>query len=419
MAAASDNGLRPVNGRRTGLIVIAVIVAVIVLAAFVSLHRSQVSIRVGQAARETITASIATNGKIEALNNFQAYAPMATTVKKIYVQQGSWVKPGQMLLRLDDADARLQAAKAEAQLKGAQADLTAVQGGGTQDELLTTRNALVKAHADRDAAERNLQAMQKLLQTGAASQAEVDAAQNRLRVDDSQVQLLEQKLKDRYSKQEIGHVEAQQTEARASLQAAQEVLKNANISAPRNGSVYSLPVREGAFVNTGDLLVQVADLHKIRVRAFVDEPEIGKLQSGQLVEITWDALPGRVWKGTIETLPTTVVQHGTRMVGEVTCVVENDDLKLLPNTNVSVAIITMRQQNALTVPREAIHQDADGQYVFEVVNGELKRRNVKTSVSNLTRVEVTSGLSDNAVIALGALNMQSLKSGMAVKPATP
>jgi HlyD family secretion protein len=183
--------------------------------------------------------------------------------------------------------------------------------------------------------------------------------------------------------------------------------------------VYSLPVREGAFVNTGDLLVQVADLHKIRARAFVDEPEIGKLQPGQLVEITWDALPGRVWRGTIETLPTTVVQHGTRMVGEVTCVVQNDDLKLLPNTNVSVAIITTRQQNALTVPREAIHQDGEGQYVFEVVNGELKRRNVKTSVSNLTRVEVTSGLSDNAVIALGALNMQSLKSGMAVKPATP
>lgn len=419
MAAASDNGLRPVNGRRTGLIVLVVIVAVIVLAAFISLHRSQVTIRVGQAERETITASIATNGKIEALDNFQAYAPMATTVKKIYVQQGTWVKPGQMLLRLDDADARLQAARADAQLKGAQADLTAVQGGGTQDELLTTRNALVKAQTDRDAAERSLQAMQKLLQTGAASQAEVDAAQNRLRVDDSQVHLLEQKLKDRYSKQEIGHVEAQQAEARASLQAAQEVLRNANISAPRDGLVYSLPVREGAFVNTGDLLVQVADLHKVRVRAFVDEPEIGKLQPGQLVEITWDALPGRVWKGTIETLPTTVVQHGTRMVGEVTCVVQNDDLKLLPNTNVSVAIITMRQQNALTVPREAIHQDADGQYVFESVNGELKRRNVKTSVSNLTRVEVTSGLSDNAVIALGALNMQSLKSGMAVKPATP
>ena len=73
----------------------------------------------------------------------------------------------------------------------------------------------------------------------------------------------------------------------------------------------------------------------------------------------------------------------------------------------------------MTVPREAIHQDADGQYVFEVVNGELKRRNVTTSVSNFTRIQVTRGLSDNAVLALGALNMQSLKGGMAVKPATP
>ena len=130
-------------------------------------------------------------------------------------------------------------------------------------------------------------------------------------------------------------------------------------------------------------------------------------------------MPGRVWQGPLDTLPTTVVQRGTRMVGEVTCVIENSDLKLLPNTNVSVAVVMARQPNALTIPREAIHQDEGGQYVFEVVNGELRRRNVTTSVSNLTRVEVTSGLSDNAVLALGALNMQSLKGGMAVKLANP
>lgn len=419
MAAASENGRRYVNGKRAWLIIVGLLVAVIVLAAFVSLRHSQVAIRVGTAERQTITASIATNGKIEALNNFQAFAPMATTVKKIYVKQGDWVKAGQMLVRLDDADARLQAARAEAQLKGAQADLSAIQSGGTQEELLTTRNALTKAEMDRDAAERNLQALQNLLKTGAASQAEVDAAENRLKAAESQVQLLQKKLKDRYSQQEIGHTEAQVAEARASLQAAQEVLKNSNVATPSEGMVYSLPVREGAFVNTGDLLVQVADLHKVRVRAFVDEPEIGRLRPGQLVEVTWDALPGRVWKGTVETLPTTVVQHGTRTVGEVTCVINNEDLKLLPNTNVSVAVVTARQENALTVPREAIHQDEQGQYVFQVVNGELKRRNVTTSVSNLTRVEVTGGLEDNAQLALGALNMQSLKGGMAVKPATP
>jgi HlyD family secretion protein len=419
MAAASENGHRSANGKRTWLIIIGLILAVVVLAAFVSLHRSQVVIRVGRAERGTITASIATNGKIEALGNFQAYAPMPTTVKNIDVQQGDWVKAGQMLLRLDDADARLQAARAQAQLKGAEADLSAVQGGGTREEILTTRNALVKAQADRDIANRNLQALQRLLQSGAASQAEVDAAQNKVHVTDAEVHLLEQKLKDRFSQQEIGHVEAQKTEAQASLQAAQDTLKNSNVVAPREGMVYSLLVRDGAFVNTGDLLVQVADLHKVRVRAFVDEPEIGKLRTGQTVEVTWDALPGRVWQGTLETLPTTVVQHGTRMVGEVTCVIENTDLKLLPSTNVSVAVVTARQPNALTIPREAVHQDERGQYVFQVVDGELRRRNITTSVSNLTRVEVTGGLSDNAVLALGALNMQSLKGGMAVKPANP
>jgi HlyD family secretion protein len=419
MAAAPENGHRSTTGKRTWLIIIGLILTVVVLAAFVSLHHSQVAIRVGHAQRGTVTASIATNGRIEALDNFQAYAPMPTTVKKIYVRQGEWVKPGAILLQLEDADARLQAARAEAQLKGAEADLNAVQGGGTQEEILTTRNTLVKAEADRAAAQRNLQAMQKLVQNGAASQGEADAAASRLQVANSEVHLLEQKLKGRYSQQEIGHVQAQEAEAQASLQAAHDVLKNSNVVAPREGMVYSLPVREGAFVNTGELLLQVADLHKVRVRAFVDEPEIGKLRQGQEVEVTWDALPGRTWRGTVENLPTTVVQHGTRMVGEVTCVVANDDLKLLPNTNVSVAVITARQENALTVPREAVHQDARGLYVFQVVNGQLRRQDVTTSVSNLTRVEVTSGLSDNAMLALGALNMQSLKGGMAVKPANP
>jgi HlyD family secretion protein len=419
MAVGTENGHKPVNGKRTGIILIALVLAVVVLAAFVSLRRSQVPIRVGHAERETITASIATNGKIEALDNFEAHAPMATTVKKVLVQQGQWVKPGQMLLQLEDANARLQAARAEAQLKGAQADFTAVEGGGTKDEVLTTRNALVKAQADRDVAQRNLQAMQRLLQTGAASQAEVNAAQNQLQVADANVHYLQQKLSGRFSQQEVGRVEAQQTEARASLAAAEQLLKNSNVTAPREGMVYSLPVQQGGFVNAGDLLVQVADLHKVRVRAFIDEPEIGKLQKGQEVEVTWDALAGRVWKGTLETLPTTVVQRGTRMVGEVTCVVDNGDLKLLPNTNVNVAVITARLENALTVPRESVHQDAKGQYVYQVANGVLRRRNVRTSVSNLTQIAVTGDLADGAVLALGATNLRSLDSGLAVKPVNP
>ncbi len=415
MATATERGRTELNGKLTWIILTGLILAVILLAAFISLRRARVAIRVGKAEIGTITASISTNGKIEPITSFEAHAPAATTVSRVEVQQGEWVKAGQPLVQLQDADARAQAARAEAQLRGAQADLNAVQHGGTQEEVLSNRNALTKAQADRDAAERNLAAMQRLQQSGAASQAEVDAARNQLKAADANVQLLQQKLKDRYSSSEIGHVEAQQSEAQASLAAADVLLRNSNISAPFAGMIYSLPVRQGAFVNSGDLLLQLADLHKVRVRAFVDEPEIGRLRKGQTVEVTWDALPGRVWKGEVETLPTVIVQRNTRNVGEVTCIVDNSDLRLLPNTNVTVAVIVERQENVLTVPRESIHQDSGGRYVFEVVNGELKRRNVQTAVSDLTRVEVTSGLSDRAAVALGALNSQSLAAGMPVK----
>ncbi len=65
MAAASENGHGNANGKRTWLVIIGLIIAVVVLAAFLSFHRSPVAIRVGRAERETITASIATNGKIK------------------------------------------------------------------------------------------------------------------------------------------------------------------------------------------------------------------------------------------------------------------------------------------------------------------------------------------------------------------
>lgn len=418
MAESIESGRTRLKLKPRWIVLTSVILAALILVLWLSFRRTQVQVRAARAYRETITSSIATNGRIEPIDNFEAHAPMATTVKRVNLVQGAWVKPGQLLLQLDDSDARAQVARAQAQAKGAEAELLAVSSGGTQEEVLTTQNALIKAQADRDVAQKNMQAMQRLVQTGAASQAELDAARAQRNVAEANVHTLEQKLHDRFSKPEIVHAEAQLAEARAALAASTDLLRNLNVSSPFAGMAYNLPVRKDTFVAAGDLLVQVADLHRVRVRAFVDEPEIGRLQKGQTVEVNWDALPGRSWKGTVEYLPTNVVLHGTRMVGEVTCILDNADLKLLPNNNVSVAVIQTRHDNALTVPREAVRQDAEGKYVFQVVNGELKRRNVQTSVSNLTRVEITSGIPDDAVLALGAVNMQPLRNGMPVKNPT-
>ena len=401
--------------RRLILILAGTAVAVILLAAFASLSGNAVPVRVDRIVRESIVNTIATNGKVRPIDNFEAHAPAATTVRRVLVHEGDQIKAGQLLLQLDDADARTEAAKALARLKAAQADLHSLEVGGTQEEVLTAQADQVKARAELDAAKRNLAALQQLQQQGAASPAEVEDAHNRVKLAEVAVNLLHQKETSRYSSPEIAKVQAQKGEAETAYEAAQDTLRRSNVRAPRDGMVYSLPVRVGAFVNPGDLLVQVADLRTVQVVGYVDEPEIGRLARGQKVTVTWDALPGRAWQGTVTGVPTTVSQLGTRSVGDITCTVDNSDLKLLPNINVNVSITTVQDNHVLTVAREAVRQDEGQQYVFAIVNGELKRRNITTSVFNPTRIEVTSGLPDDASVALSALDNHPLTEGLRVE----
>ena len=131
-------------------------------------------------------------------------------------------------------------------------------------------------------------------------------------------QLLEAKQKGRYSSPEVIKFEANAEQARAAYRAAQELIKNTNIRAPFPGTVYQIPVKQGSFVPGGELLVQVANLEHLQVRAFVDEPEIGRLSKGEEVAVTWDATPGRTWQGELTRVPTVVTMVGTRTVGEIT-----------------------------------------------------------------------------------------------------
>ncbi|MGZ4890147.1 MAG: efflux RND transporter periplasmic adaptor subunit [Candidatus Angelobacter sp.] len=405
---------RPSNGKRVAVVVV-LLVAAVLLFTGINRRRTGTPVRAEKVVRQEIASVISTNGKIEPINSFEAHAPAPATVNKVLVAEGDRVKVGQLLVQLDDAEARSQAARALAQLRSAEAALSGIKAGGTQEEVLTSRADLTKAQAERDEAQRNLQAIQKLRQNGAASPAEVEAAQNRQKKADADVQLLQAKLSGRFSSPEVAKVEASAAEARAAYAAAQELLHHSNVTAPFAGTVYQLPVKPGSYVNGGDLLVQVANLEKVRVRAFVDEPEIGRLAKGQKVEVKWDATPGRTWDGTLTRVPTSVTMVGTRTVGEITSEIDNSDRKLLPNVNVNVSIIAARHDNALTVSREAVH-DVDGKrYIYRIEDEKILAQEVQTGLSSLTRVEVLKGIPEGALIALGAINAQPLRNGMDIK----
>lgn len=417
--SSGDMALTPSNGgffsqRRWLVWAAGIVVAVLLLASFMS-RDEVIPVRAATVGRNTIRSVISTNGKVEPVQSFEAHAPVGTTVKKLLVKEGERVKKGQLLAQLDDADASSQAARALAMVRAAQADASALRSGGNQEEVLTLSSQLVKSENARDTAQRNLEALKRLQQQGAASPGEIKQAEDQFAAAEADLKLIQQKQKDRYSQPEIAKVDAQKNEAQSAYAAAENILSQLNIRAPFDGVVYSLPVHQGAYVNPGDLVLQEADLSKVLVRAYVDEPDVGRLAPGQKIDLTWDAMPGRTWQGAVTSIPSTVKLLGTRNVGETTCIVDNQDLKLLPNINVGVTIVTAEHQNSLTVPREAVRLDDGKTFVYEIVNNELKRRDIQTAISNLTQVEISNGVTDKALLALASTNSKPLREGVAVK----
>jgi len=169
------------------------------------------------------------------------------------------------------------------------------------------------------------------------------------------------------------------------------------------------------FVPAGEDLLDVADLNRIQVRAYFDEPEIGQLAVGQAVKIVWDAKPNLSWHGHISRAPSTVITYGTRNVGEAIITVDDARGDLLPNTNVTVTVTTSQRFNVLSVPREALHTEGTSNFVFRVIGGKLARTPVQVGVVNLTRVEITGGLTEKDTVALNATSNRDLSHGLAVK----
>ena len=405
------------NGRAKPLVLwtLAAILLIIVFFAVRRLTREELPLRVAQATMQDLITTDSTNGKVEPQHNFEAHAPAPSTVKRLYVRAGEHAPKGKLLLSLDDADARAQSASAVASLRGAQASYQATELGGTLEERNSIAGELAKARMDRDQAQHDLDALQKLVAQGAAAPSEVASAQQRLEAANTSIATLEKKQTARYSTAEIAHSRANLEQAQAAYDAANTVVADSNVRAPFAGTVYSLPVSVSEYVHAGDLLLQMADLTKLQVRAYFDEPELGALHVGQPATIIWDALPNRIWHGRILSMPSTIITYTTRNVGEVLLSVDDADGKLLPNTNVKVTVTEQRLERVLTIPREAVHGEGGKDYAYLLHGKVLRRQQVTVGARNLTQVQVLSGLAENDTVALSTTNGEPLAERVPVR----
>ncbi len=402
--------------RRSVATVCAVLGAILLIFFWLrSCTRDVTEVRVTTATRQNLEKTRATNGKVEPIGEYQAHADFAGTVEKVYVEVGQKVQPGALLIKMRDTEVDSRIASANATLKSTEADAQALKQGGTQEERLNFASELSRAQLQQSQATSNLAALQQLQQKGAASEAEVTAAQQRLTSANGNLQSIQERSSHRYSDADRARSAAQLENAKAALSAAQAGYQSSVKRSPIAGTVYSVPVSDYDYVQAGEDLLDVADLDRIHVRAYFDEPDIGNLAVGQAVKIVWDAKPGQVWHGHVEAVPTTVITYGTRSVGECLITVDDANGDLLPNTNVIVTVTILQRFNVLSLPREALRTEGAVNFVYRVIGGKLVRTPVQVGVVNSTRVEILSGISEKDTIALNAMNNRDLTNGLPVK----
>jgi HlyD family secretion protein len=408
----------PALGRRLWLIVVAALVLTGILV-FVSGRGATARVAVTDVVRENLSSVVSTNGKVEPVTPISFRVGFPTFVKRVYAVEGQQVKRGQSLFALDDAGVRAELSQARADLAAEEEALRVAKSGGRADQVAKAAADLEKAQAMREQLRRDNESLTKLVAQKAATPHEFEENRLALAQAEADVQSLE-KAKQTYVSQARLDVERAALlveHAKNQVQDLEEKVSSTHGTAPANGTLYSLPIHEGDFVKEGDLLAEMADLHHLRVRAFIDEPELGQIDLNQAVEIFWDAHPERVWSGRTEVVPKQVVAHGTRNVGELLCSVSNDRLDLIPNTTVDVRIHISERPSVLVVPRGAVSIDGGKRFVFVVQDDRLHRRDIKVGITNPTMIEVLSGLQNGEVVALPG--EVSLKENLHIRPVRP
>jgi HlyD family secretion protein len=395
----------------------AILVAILLVAAFGWYygHKPEIpTVPFAKVIREKLVSTLPTNGKVEPFEWASARAEVPGIVDRVAVHEGQFVNQGDLLATIRISGNQPDLAVAEAQIAQAQAKLAEIERGGHAAQLAEIDNGLERARFQKDAAQRELESLTRLAAKNAATKAELEIARNKVNAAQLEIDALTKKRASLIGAGDRSVAEAQLREGQAAVAAAQRRSAQSEVRSPLSGVVYSVLARAGAYVNAGDLIANIGRLDKLRVRVYVDEPELGRVAIGQPVTISWDALPGAAWTGFVEKAPSEVVTLGTRQVGEVRGTIDNRDGKLVSGTNVNVEIQTSIAPNALTIPKECVRREGAQTGVL-VLNGDrVNWRKITLGASSSTRIQVVSGLNEGEWVALPV--EFPLKDGDRVKP---
>ena len=338
---------------------------------------------------------------------------IAGKVVQVGVELGSYVRAGQMIVKLDDNDSRIRLEQTIAQLQQTQAALRQAEAkinlrpGQAFDP---TRVADVgSARVALELAEKQLRRFERLIETGDVSRSSYDQQKAQRDQLKEQYELALNRARQDYAA--VAAARATVASAETQVAAARRNLSYSLVYSPINGYVSDRPADLGEYVSPTTKVATVVRTNPLRVRMDIPEQAVSVIRVGQSVSVNVSAYPDRNFSGRIHHVAPSVTPNSRTMTVEAE--VENNEGLLKPGQFATVRILQSETSAALLVPQRAVRNEAGANYIFIVKNGRAEKRLVQLGQADGDLVEIKSGLAPDEQVATS--NVELLNDGSPVR----
>jgi multidrug efflux pump subunit AcrA (membrane-fusion protein) len=334
-------------------------------------------------------------------------------VVAVGVDLGSYVQRGAVLVRLDDADARLRLTQLQAQAAQAQSAVRQAEarvGLRPNQAFDVTRVAEVgAARVALELAEKQLRRFERLIESGDVSRASYD--QQRAQRDQLQQQYEAALQAARQNYAGIATARAAANAAEAQVAQARKAISDVVVYAPISGYVADRPADVGEYVTPASKVATIVRTNPLRLRIDIPEQLIGAISPGQGVSVVTSAYADRAFAGRIARISPNVTAASRTLTVEAQ--VENGEGLLKPGQFATVRISQPSGAPAVLIPARAVRTEQDVSRVFVVKDGRVEERVVQLGQIEGELVEVKNGIGTDELVATS--NVEQLKDGAAVR----
>lgn len=334
-------------------------------------------------------------------------------VVAVGVDIGSYVKRGQMLVRLDDDELKLRVAQASSQVDQTKAAVRQAEekiGLRPGQKFDPDRVAdVAAAKVMLELAEKNLVRAEKLIESGDVSRSFYDDQRARRDQLKEQYEVALAQARQNYAAVDVARTNV--ANAQAQLALAQKNLQYAVIPAPIDGYVTERVADLGEYVSPQQKVVTIVRTNPLRIRIDIPEQAIPVVKVGQSVSITTSAWPDKNFAGRVARIAPNV--SATSRTLTVEAEIDNSGNALKPGQFATVRILQERADAAVLIPARSVVNDAGVSRVYVIKNGHAEQRLVQTGQTDGDLIEIKNGIAADEQVATS--NLEQLTDGIAVK----